>query len=120
MKKINPIGDNIRMWLKIRNMKQEILARKLRISNSAMSQIINNKIKLSSERKMEISKHLDISTEQLETNPMQVFNFTNCNAEGNSNVNQVQNIYQVDTEFIESLKTILPTLSKMVKDFESK
>ena len=66
------------MWLRIKDIKQEILARKLNISNSAVSQIINGKIKkMKSERKSAIALLLNIEPSQLDINP--VYSFDNIN-----------------------------------------
>jgi len=78
------IGNNIRMWLIIRKMKPLELAKKMDVSEGYLSQIINSsdeKINKNQKRKLEIAEHLKIEPAQLDSNPMQVFNFTNCKAE---------------------------------------
>lgn len=116
------IGNNIRMWLKIRGMKQEELAKKLDVSNSYLSQLMNGdneKINKNKKRIMAIAKHLQIEELQLYSNPMQVFNFTNSNSEGSSNVNSVQNLYQADSEILAQLKSILSSFNTLVQKLDN-
>jgi len=116
------IGNNIRMWLKIRGMKQEELAKKLDVSNSYLSQLMNGdneKINKNKKRIMAIAKHLQIEELQLYGNPMQVFNFTNSNSEGSSNVNSVQNLYQADSEILAQLKSILSSFNTLVQKLDN-
>ncbi|MFZ4769992.1 MAG: hypothetical protein ACOYLO_07400 [Ferruginibacter sp.] len=89
-------------------MKPLELAKKMDVSEGYLSQIINSsdeKINKNQKRKLEIAEHLKIEPAQLDTNPMQVFNFMNCNIDGSNNVNSVQNAYLSDPEILLKLKS---------------
>jgi transcriptional regulator with XRE-family HTH domain len=81
------IGNNIRLWLKIKDIKQENLARELGISTSAVSQIINSKINITFERKIEIAELLKVTTSQLDENPLEIINYYLRNFKGGGKEN---------------------------------
>ncbi len=114
------LGNNIRNWLKVKGMKQETLARKMNVEPSYISQLLCGKPEILEKRKLEIAKHLEVDPEQLDTNPMQVFNFSNGNADRGSNINSVQNVYQIDAELVSQLKEILPSLNELVKKIDER
>jgi len=121
MQHLDTIGNNIRMWLIIRKMKPLELAKKMDVSEGYLSQIINSsdeKINKNQKRKLEIAEHLKIEPAQLDTNPMQVFNFINCNIDGSNNVNSVQNAYLSDPEILLKLKSLLSTFNELVEKLE--
>jgi transcriptional regulator with XRE-family HTH domain len=107
------IGDNLRLWLSLKGIKQSNLATHLKISNSAMSQIISNKIGVDLNRKKEIAKLLEIEPSLLDSSPLQVFNFNNCKSETGGNTG-VQNVYNSDSQLGKQVDVVIKALNSLV------
>ncbi len=107
------IGDNLRLWLSLKGIKQRNLATHLNISNSAMSQIISNKFGVDDTRKKEIAKFLEIDSQLLDTSPLQVFNFNNCKSETGGNTG-VQNVYNSNDQVNSQIEIVIKALNSLV------
>jgi transcriptional regulator with XRE-family HTH domain len=64
------LGDHIRKWRNLRNIKQSDMANRLGIKNSAMSNIENNKAGISRSRLEEIAAILQIEVQWLFIDPV--------------------------------------------------
>jgi transcriptional regulator with XRE-family HTH domain len=72
------IGENIRHWRELKNMKQEDLAKKLKISKANLSNIENDINKPNIDMLESIANSLEIEVNQLFLDPKQLFTFNNC------------------------------------------
>ncbi|MCP9753028.1 helix-turn-helix domain-containing protein [Ferruginibacter sp. HRS2-29] len=68
------VGDNIRKWRELRNIKQQLLASQLGITAGAMSNIENNKSTANSDRLQQIASCLQIDVGMLFSNPIDLIN----------------------------------------------
>lgn len=69
MKTNNLIAQNIRKWREFKDLNQETLAKKLGITNSALSQIENCKIDISINRVAQIADTLELNISELFSDP---------------------------------------------------
>jgi transcriptional regulator with XRE-family HTH domain len=78
------LGDHIRKWRNLRNIKQSDMANRLGIKNSAMSNIENNKAGISRSRLEEIAAMLQIEVQWLFIDPVDLIqlpsNYTGISA----------------------------------------
>lgn len=114
----NSIGNNIRMWLKIKEIKQEALAKKMDISNSYLSQLINGNDKaIKADRREEIAKHLGIDISQLNINPVIAFDFSSTEAAKNKK-SESENIPLNDSRILSELKKIAVSFNELVNKLD--
>jgi transcriptional regulator with XRE-family HTH domain len=110
------IGENIRIWRDIKQIKQEELAQKIGVSTATMSNIENDsedEIKVS--RLKDIANALEIELTQLFVNPQQLFTFNNS---PNSNgVYGTQHQHNFDKSIVERMMDVM---EKMTAFFTSK
>ncbi len=102
------IGENIRHWRELRNMKQEELAKKLKISPPNLSNIENDINKPNIDMLESIAKALEVEVSQLFIDPKQLFTFNNCT---NSCVYGTQHNTNMDKILIERLTNLMEKIT---------
>ena len=98
-KNASAIGINIKRWREFKEIKQEELARKLKITAAALSHIETGKTDITISRIEQIAETLQIDFVDLFSSPQQVIDA------GNNHDNPQNNL--INKELVEALKTEL-------------
>lgn len=90
------IGHNIKKWRELKEIKQELLAKKLKITSAALSNIENGKIDITIRRIEQIAEELQIDFSFLLSSPQQVINISDSPNSHNSVYNSQHNTINYD------------------------
>ena len=71
------IGNNIKKWRELKDIKQELLAKRLKITSAALSKIENGKTDITITRIEQIADALEIDFSLLLASPQQILRNTN-------------------------------------------
>ena len=111
------VGRDIKHWREFKQMKQDEMARKLKITPAALSQIENGKIDITVGRIEQIARILEIDFLFLLESPQQVINFSS-NQSSQEGVNKVQQ-HSINEELIAALKSELQTKNEQIVFLQS-
>lgn len=111
------IGINIKRWREFKEIKQEELAKKLKITAAALSHIENGKTDVSISRIEQIAEMLQINFSLLLSNPQQIIN-NSSNSNKQSDTYHSQQI-MVNEELIVALKTELQQKNEQINFLQS-
>jgi transcriptional regulator with XRE-family HTH domain len=103
------IGANIRKWRNLKGIKQKELANVLELSEAAISNIENNITDVTLSQLEDISLGLDISVEQLFSDPQETFTIP-----ATATVEQRQGIYEKDL-----LNAVINSMQKKDEQLET-
>lgn len=122
------IGNNIRKWRNIKDIKQKELASALEISEAAVSNMENDVCNITVSQLEEISVILNVSIEQLLSDPQEKFRISSAN---NYVVNEKEEQFLLDKEILyaiissmekkdqqlqELMQNCLHAITKLTKD----
>ena len=92
------IGTRIKRFRELKNLTQEHMAERLRISQNSYSRLENETVKISTDRLKEIAGILDVPAEYLINSEAPVYNFSNNTS--NKFVGHIENIYDDQKELL--------------------
>ena len=112
------IGNNIRKWRNIKDIKQKDLAVALQISEAAVSNIENDVTNITIVQLEEISIALNVSIEQLLSDPQEKFRISPSTG---YTINEKENQYILDKELLNAIITSMEKkdqqLQAIMQDF---
>jgi transcriptional regulator with XRE-family HTH domain len=111
MKANEQIGHNIKRWREFKEIKQEQLARRLKITSAALSQLENGKIDITVSRIEQIAEVLEIDFSLLLSSPQQIINIRNPNSH-NGVYNSEHNI--INKELVEAVQAELQKKNEQI------
>jgi transcriptional regulator with XRE-family HTH domain len=99
------IGHNIKRWREFKEVKQEQLAKRLKITSAALSQLENGKTDITVSRIEQIAEVLDIDFSLLLSSPQQIINISNSPNTHNGVYNSQHNT--INKELVEAVQAEL-------------
>lgn len=112
--KMERIGTRIKRFRELKNLTQEHIAEKLRISQNSYSRLENETVKISTDRLKEIAGILDVPAEYLLNTEAPVYNFSN-----NASIRyagQFENIYDDQKELLHKTIEVLENQLKELNE----
>lgn len=103
------VGENIRIWRELKDLKQFDLAQRIKISPEALSNIENGISKPNIERMEDIADALEIEVAQLLVNPKQLFTFNN--SPNNNGVHGTQHEHNFDKDLLDRLMNVMEKMT---------
>ena len=104
------VGENIRLWIEFKGIKQIDLAKLIGKSKSTLSKIETGIEPPNTRLLEEIADAMGLNVMQLYTSPQQQFTFNDCpNCNGINN--GTQNVYNIDKALLDKLVNLIDKLS---------
>ena len=106
------IGHNIKRWREFKEVKQEKLAKRLKITSAALSQLENGKTDITVSRIEQIAEVLEIDFSLLLSSPQQIINISNSPNTHNGVYNSQHNT--INKELVEAVQAELQKKNEQI------
>ena len=106
------IGHNIKRWREFKEIKQELLAKRLKITSAALSQLENGKTDITVSRIEQIAEVLEIDFSLLLSSPQQIINICNSPNSANGAYNSQHNT--INKELVETVQAELQKKNEQI------